>query len=73
MPPALGFLFAGLYCLLRSINERQLTWQLLAGLFFMAVAECKIFTALHIGVTLVVGGAIYFWAYRRPRVLQCEG
>jgi hypothetical protein len=62
----LGLLFAGL----KSIREQQLTWQLVAGLLFAALAECKIFTAVHLGISLGLAGTIYFVAFRNPQMHQ---
>jgi small basic protein len=70
MLPALGLLFVGLYCLLKSTREQQLTWQLLAGLFFAALAECKIFTAMQLGVSLALASVIYFAAFRNSQILR---
>jgi hypothetical protein len=70
MLPALGFLVAGLYCFLKANRERPLTWQLIAGLLFAALAECKIFTAVHLGISLVLTGTICLLTFRRPQMLQ---
>ena len=69
MLPALGFLFAGLYCLLRSISTPALTWPLFAGLLFAAVAECKIFTALHLTVSLMAAVLLSFAIFRKIQML----
>jgi hypothetical protein len=70
MLPALGLLYLGLYCLFKSVRERQLTWQLIAGFLFAALAACKIFTATHIGLSMALASAIYFIAFRSCQMLQ---
>jgi hypothetical protein len=68
--PALGLLFAGLLCLAKSFRDHQLKWQLLAGLLFAGLAECKILTGGHFGISLALAGIVYLVAFRSPGMLQ---
>jgi hypothetical protein len=70
MLPALGLLYLGLYCLLKSVCERQLTWQFIAGLLFAGLAGCKIFTAAHLGISMALASAIYFIRFRSRQMFQ---
>lgn len=68
--PAVGLLFLGLYCLMKSAGERPLAWQLLTGVLIAALAACKIFTAVHLWASLALAGAIYFFAFRNGQMCR---
>jgi hypothetical protein len=62
--PALALLFAVLFCLAKSFSGDELKWQILAGVLFAGLAECKIFTAAHLGLAIVVAGVLSLLLYR---------
>jgi hypothetical protein len=70
MLPGLGLLFAVLLCLANAFREQRCIWQLFAGLLFMGLAECKIISAAHLGISLAICGVIYLVLFRNPRMLQ---
>jgi hypothetical protein len=70
MLPGLSLVFAVLLCLAHAFQEQRFIWQLFAGLLFTGLAECKILTAAHLGVSLAVCGVIYLVVFRNPRILQ---
>jgi hypothetical protein len=68
--PALGLLFAVLLCLAKALRDHQFKWQLVAGLLFAGLAECKILTGAHLGISLALAGVVYFVVFRSPGMLQ---
>jgi hypothetical protein len=68
--PALGLLFAVLLCLAKAFRDHQFKWQLVAGLLFAGLAECKILTGGHFGISLALAGVFYFIVFRSPGMLQ---
>ena len=68
--PGLGFLFAGLLCLERYLQERKGAWLFLTALVFVALIEVKIFTAAQIMCSLGVAAVLYLLAYRNSALFK---
>jgi len=57
--PALGVLFAGLFCLDRYVHERSRAWLFLAALLFVALIEVKMLMAGQLMCSLALAAVIY--------------
>ena len=64
MLPAVGLLFAGLFCLQRYLRERGRAWLLLSVLLLVALMEVKVFTAAHIMCSLGFAAVVYLLLFR---------
>ncbi len=70
MLPAVGLLFAGLFCLQRYLRERAHACLFLAALLFVALMEVKLFTAAHIMCCLGIGGVVYWLFFKTTDLLK---
>jgi hypothetical protein len=70
--PALGLFFAILLCLAKAQrgDELKFKWNLLAGLLFAGLAECKILLGAHLGISLAVAGVVYLVVFRSLAMFQ---
>jgi hypothetical protein len=68
--PGLGFLFAGLFCLQRYLQERSGAWLFLTVLLFVALIEVKIFTAAQIMCSLGLAAVLYLIVYRNSDLFK---
>ena len=68
MLPAVGLLFAGLFCLRNYLCAGGNAWLFLSALLFVALMEVKVFTAVHILFCLGIG-AIFYWLFFKARDL----
>jgi hypothetical protein len=59
MLPALGVLFAGLFCFLKLIREGGKTWLLGTAVLFAAVLEYKVFIAAQLLLVLTLAALVY--------------
>jgi len=70
MLPAVGLLFAGLFCLQRYLRERSGVWLLLSAVLFVALMEVKIFTAAHIMCSLGFAAVVYLLLFRNADLFK---
>jgi hypothetical protein len=70
MLPALGLLFAGLFCLQRYLRDRAAAWLFLCALLFVALTEVKLFTAAHIMCGLGIGAIVYRLFFKTSDLLK---
>ena len=70
MLPALGLLFAGLFCLHRYLLERTGAWLFLSALLFVALVEIKLFTALQIMSCLGIGAILYCLLFKKTELFK---
>jgi hypothetical protein len=68
MLPALGLLFAGLFCLSFYLRDRNSVWLVLSALLIVALLEVKVFTALQLMLSLGLVSCIYFARFRDTRL-----
>ncbi|HJX37071.1 MAG TPA: hypothetical protein VJ714_00595 [Anaerolineae bacterium] len=70
MLPALGVLFAGLFCLVKYWRGSGKNWEILSAFLFAVAVEYKIFATLHVLAALGLAGLVYFLLSRDRRLLQ---
>ena len=70
MLPAVGLLFAGLFCLQRYLRERGGAWLLLSALLLVALMEVKVFTAAHIMCSLGFAAVVYLLLFRNADLFK---
>lgn len=70
MLPAVGLLFAGLFCLQRYLRERTAAWLFLSALLFVALMEVKLFTAAHIMCCLGIGALVYRLVFKSTDIFK---
>jgi hypothetical protein len=70
MLPALGLLFAGLFCLQSYLRERGGAWLLLSALLLVALIEVKVFTAAHIMCSVGFAAVIYLLLFRNAGLFK---
>ena len=70
MLPAVGLLFAGLFCLHRYLREHVGTWLFLSALLFVGLVEVKLFTAVHIMFCLGIGAIVYALVFRKTDLFK---
>jgi hypothetical protein len=59
MLPALGLLFSGFFCLQKFFEEGGKIWLLLTAFLLAISLEFKVFTALHVVMTLFLAAIVY--------------
>jgi hypothetical protein len=69
MLPALGALAGALLCLRCGLRGEGGAWLALAAGLVLAVAEYKVFAAMHLLAALGIAGAVLFWRHRDRRLL----
>ncbi len=69
MLPALGILFAGLFCLVMLYRDGSKFWPVLAGFLFAMAMEYKIFVTAHVLLSLGIAGLVYILLFRDRRLL----
>ena len=69
MLPALGVLFAGLFCFLKFFRDGGKRWLLLTALLFAAVLEYKVFIAVQVILVLFLVALVYLIVHRDRRPL----
>ena len=67
MLPALGILFAGLFCLAQYWKGGGRAWPILTAFLFAALLEYKIFAVVHVVGALGLAGLAYFVLFRDQR------
>ena len=70
MLPAVGLLFAGLFCLQKYLDAPDYAWLLLSAICFAALAEVKVFTAAHVLGSLGAAALVYAVFARRFELLK---
>lgn len=70
MLPALGVLFAGLFCLAKFLKGNGRGWGILSAFLFAVAMEYKVFATLHVLAALGLAGLVYFLFSRERRLLQ---
>ena len=68
--PALGVLFAGLFCLDRYVHERSRAWLFLAALLFVALVEIKTLMAGQLMCSLGVAAVVYLIFFSNTDLLK---
>jgi len=71
--PALGLLFAGLFCLDSYMRERTLAWLLLTALLFVALIEVKMLIAAQLMCSLAVAAIVYLIIFSKADVFKVAG
>jgi hypothetical protein len=69
MLPALGALAAVLLCLRHGLRGEDGAWLALAAALVLAVAEYKVFAAMHLLAALGIAAVVLFWRHRDRRLL----
>jgi hypothetical protein len=69
MLPALGILFAGLFCLVMLYRDGPRFWPVLAAFLFAVAMEYKIFVTAHVLIALGAAGLVYTVLFRDRRLL----
>ena len=69
MLPALGLLFAGLFCLQKYLEAPDRGWLVLSAVCFAALVEVKVFTAAHVLGSLGTAALVYAVSARRFELL----
>ncbi len=69
MLPALGALAAVLLCLRYGLRGEKGAWLALAAGLVLAVAEYKVFAAMHLLAALGIAGVVVFWRRHDRRLL----
>jgi hypothetical protein len=64
MLPALGILFAGLFCLERFLSGHSKSWLVLAGFLFAVTMEYKIFVIAQVLLVLAIAAVVYAVLHR---------
>jgi hypothetical protein len=70
MLPAVGLLFAGLFCLQRYLREHSRMWLFLCAGLFVALVEVKLFTAAHIMCCLGLGAIVYRLVFKANELFK---
>jgi hypothetical protein len=70
MLPALGLLFAGLFCLQSYLRQRGRVWLFLSALLFVALMEVKVFTAAHILCSVGFAAVVYLLLFRNADLFK---
>jgi len=70
MLPALGLLFAGLFCLQKYLDAPDRAWLALSAVCFAVLMESKVFTAVHILGSLGASALVYVVYARRFELLK---
>jgi hypothetical protein len=70
MLPALGLLFAGLFCLQKYLDAPDRAWLALSAVCFAGLMELKVFTAAHILGSLGASALVYVVRGRRFELLK---
>ncbi len=70
MLPALGLLFAGLFCLSCYWRDGSNIWLLLSALLIVALFEVKVFTALQLTISLGLASCIHLYRFRDARLFR---
>ena len=70
MLPALGLLFAGLFCLCCYLRDESHGWLFLSALLIAALLEVKVFTALQLMISLGITSLIYVFRFRDARLFK---
>ncbi len=70
MLPALGLLFAGLFCLGCYLRDKSNVWLFLSVLLIAALLEVKVFTASQLMLSLGVASLIYVFRFRDARLFK---
>ena len=70
MLPALGLLFAGLFCLQSYLRDKSNAWLLLSALLFAALLEVKVFTAAQIMISLGAASLVYWLFFRDAHLFR---
>jgi hypothetical protein len=70
MLPAVGLLFAGLFCLQRYLRERSGAWLVISALLLVALLEVKVFTAAHVMCSLGFSAVVYLLLFRNADLFK---
>lgn len=70
MVMALGLLFAALFCLHRSLEDRHWGWIAAASLCTAALMQTKVFAFVHLTLAIGVVLAVHLAVFRRPEFLR---
>ena len=70
MLPALGLMFAGLFCLLKYLREGRTVWLVLTAVHFAVILEFKVFPSLLIALCLAIVTPVYLLIQRDARFLK---
>ena len=68
MLPAVGLLFAGLFCLSCYLRDGDNVWLCLSALLIAALLEVKVFTAFQLMLSLGLASCIYLYRFRDARL-----
>lgn len=70
MLPAVGLLFAGLFCLQKYLDAPDYAWLALSAVCFAALSDVKVFTAAHLLGSLGATALVYVVIDRRFELLK---
>ena len=70
MLPAVGLLFAGLFCLQQYLDAPDYPWLALSAVCFAALTDVKVFTAAHLLGSLGAAACVYVVFHRRFELLK---
>ena len=68
--PAVGLLFAALFCLQRYLRYHSRAWLFLSALLFVALIEMKVFTAAQILCSVGVAAVVYLLVFRNADLFR---
>ena len=68
--PAVGLLFAALFCLQRYLRYHSRAWLFLSALLFVALIEVKVFTAAQILCSVGVAAVVYLLVFRNADLFR---
>jgi len=71
--PALGVLFAGLFCFDSYMRERSRAWLLLTALLFVALIEVKMLIAAQLMCSLALAAIVYLIIFSKADVFKIAG
>ena len=71
--PALGVLFAGLFCFDSYMRERSRAWLLLTALLFVALIEVKMLIAAQLMCSLALTAIVYLIVFSKADVFKIAG
>src|SRR6266550_6568452 len=71
--PALGVLFAGLFCLDCYVRERSRAWIFLAALLFVALIEVKMLIAVQLMCSLALAAVVYLIIFSKADLFKSAG
>ncbi|MFL6499452.1 MAG: hypothetical protein ACJ8LL_01890 [Candidatus Udaeobacter sp.] len=71
--PALGVLFAGLFCFDSYMRERSRAWLLLTALLFVALIEVKMLIAAQLMCSLALAAIVYLIIFSKADVFKVAG